>query len=258
MRRTRGVVRRSLICSLRPLEFLEDGTPLYPILGAQDDDGGAGDDSDEDDEEEDEEEDDSDDDKDDKSKPKPKPKQKPKETDDQFRRRLNREAKTLREAKEAAEAQLRAISDKDKSELELAVRDRDEYKSKLEKQAGTLSDLAFEVAFLRLDRDKYNWHDPEVVMDQLRKDKTLTVDEDGKVEGLADAVKAIAKSKPYLLKKAEDDGDEEEQDRRPVRGPSGKPVGSGRKVRTEKTTEAQRKAKIAEKYRLDQGAVVVQ
>lgn len=256
MRKTRGAVKQSLICSLRPLDTLEDGTPVYPLLGAQDDDGGADEDAEDDEDEEEDEEDEDDDDKDDKSKKsKPKPKS-AKETPEQKVRRLNRENKERREANEKLEAQLREHADKDKSELELAVRDRDEAKSKVEKMETTLADLAFEVAFLRLDRDKYNWHDPEVVMDQLRKDKSLVVDEDGEVDGLAEAVKAIAKSKPYLLKKQdEDDGDEEV---RPTRGSSGAPVGSGRKVRKEKLTKEAQNAKIAAKYKLDQGAVVVQ
>jgi hypothetical protein len=251
MRRTRGVVRKSLICSLEPLDFLEDGTPLYPVFGAEpDDDSGDDDDDDNDDDDNDEhdEDDDEDESKKDESK-KPPRKSKPKETPDQKVRRLNAEMKQRRETNEALEAKIRAIEDKDKSELEIATRDRDEATSKIGKMEATLANLAFENAFLKLDSGKYSWHDPEVALELLRKDDSLVVGDDGSVDGLAEAVKELAKKKSYLLKKESDDSEDEESTRQGGSA-TGSPVGSGRKSRKQDTTKAALRAKVEQKYKL--------
>lgn len=243
MRRKRGPVSRKLIQDIRPLEFLENGTPLYPICGAEDD---VNPDDEGDPENENEDEDDPSDEDD---PPKPKPKAKPKETDAQKIRRLNAENKKRREDLEAAQKVIRDAEDKDKSELELAKRDLEEFRLKHEGSDQTIADLRIENAFLKLDRDKYNWHDPDDVIEKIRKD--LEISEDGTVEGLEEAVKALAKAKPYLLKSGEDDGEEPNDPKRtkPL-GASGAPVGSGRRSKQEATKQAAR-AKTIEKYNLD-------
>lgn len=246
MRKTRGVISKKLILQIEPIAALEDGTPIYPIMGSEDDpqEGGDGDDDEEDSEDEDGDEDESGKDKDEKPKRRPKSK----ETPEQMKRRLNREAKEHREAREAAEAKLREIEDKDKSELEIAKRDLAELQEKFDKVPETMNDLRIENAFLKLDRDKYNWHDPEIVIGLIRKE--VEIAEDGSVDGLEDAVKALAKSKPYLLKKKDaDDGEEEDKGkRRPPRGPSGASIGGPKSPKGDQ--KAQRSDELKKKYKL--------
>lgn len=246
MRKTRGVISKKLILQIEPIAALEDGTPIYPIMGSEDDpqEGGDGDDDEEDSEDEDGDEDESGKDKDEKPKRRPKSK----ETPEQMKRRLNREAKEHREAREAAEAKLREIEDKDKSELEIAKRDLAELQEKFDKVPETMNDLRIENAFLKLDRDKYNWHDPEIVIGLIRKE--VEIAEDGSVDGLEDAVKALAKSKPYLLKKKDaDDGEEEDKGkRRPPRGPSGASIGGPKSPKGDQ--KAQRAEDLKKKYKL--------
>lgn len=248
MRKTRGVIGKKLILQIEPIAALEDGTPIYPIMGSEDDpqEGGDGDDDEEDSEDEDGDEDESGKDKDEKPKRRPKSK----ETPEQMKRRLNREAKEHREAREAAEAKLREIEDKDKSELEIAKRDLAELQEKFDKVPETMNNLRIENAFLRLDRDKYNWHDPSDALDRILKDPDVTLNEDGSVEGLEDAVKALAKSKPYLLKKKDaDDGEEEDKGkRRPPRGPSGASLGGPKSPKGDQ--KAQRADELKKKYKL--------
>lgn len=247
MRKTRGAVSKRLILQIEPIAVLENGIPIYPIMGSEDDpqEEGNGDDDEGDSDDEDGDEDESD--KDEDKKPKRRPKSK--ETPEQMKRRLNREAKEHREAREAAEARLREIEDKDKSELEIIKRDFEEYKSKHESSEQRINDLLIENAFLKLDREKYNWHDPDDVIDKIRKDVTIT--EDGEVDGLDDAVKALAKSKPYLLKKKTEDGDEGDdkgKGKRPPRGPSGASLGGPKSPKGDQ--KAQREADLKKKYKL--------
>lgn len=240
MRKTRGVVSKRLMLQIEPIAFLEDNTPIYPIMGSEDDpqEEGAGDEGEEDGEED---EDDSDEEK---SKPK---RRKPKETDAQFRRRLNKEAQIQRERAEAAEAKIREAEDKDKTELEIAKRDLAELQVKYAKLPEQMDNLRIENAFLKLKG--YNWHDPDDAIDKIRKD--VAIMEDGTVDGLEDAVKALAKSKPYLLKKK--DGEEEGDGksgatRRPPRGPSGATLSGPKSPRGD--TKAQRAQELAQKYKI--------
>jgi hypothetical protein len=246
MRKTRGVVSKRLVLQIEPIAALEDGTLIYPIMGSEDDpeEQGDGDDDEGDSDNDDGDEDESEKDKDEKPKRRPKSK----ETPEQKVRRLNAENKARREELEAAQARLREIEDKDKSELEIVKRDFEEYKSKHESSEQRIQDLLVENAFLKLDRDKYNWHDPDDVIDKIRKDVTIT--DDGEVDGLEDAVKALAKSKPYLLKKKAEDGEEgdDKGKRRPPRGPSGATLGGPKSPKGDQ--KAQREADLKKKYKL--------
>lgn len=59
----------------------------------------------------------------------------------------------------------------------------------------------------------------------------VEIDEDGDIDGLEDAIKALAKDEPYLLadKASKDDEDDDEDDDRPRRRRTGQPTGGGRK-----------------------------
>lgn len=248
MRKTRGVISKKLILQIEPIAALEDGTPIYPIMGSEDDPQEGGDGDDDDGEDGDDDGDGDDDDKDDKSKSKSKPKPKAKETDAQKIRRLNAENRERRLALEAAEKKIRDAEDADKSELEIAKRDLAELQAKFDKVPETMNDLRIENAFLKLGG--YNWHDPEIAIGLIRKE--VDISDDGEVEGLEDAVKALAKSKPYLLKKKDEEGDGSDDDkdkgRRPPRGPSGARMGGPKSPRGDQ--KAQREADLKKKYKL--------
>lgn len=249
MRKTRGVVSQRLMLQIEPLIVLNDGTPIYPIMGS-DPEGQEGSEEEDPDEEDGEDEGDGEESEGD-EKPKPKSKSKPKETDAQRIRRLNAENKQRREALEAAEERLRAIEDKDKSELEIAKRDYEELKAKYEKVPETLNALRIENAFLKLPG--YNWHDPDDALDRILKDPDVTIDDDGTVDGLEQAVKDLAKKKPYLLKGEEDGEEDEGKTRRPTpRGSSGAGVGSGPRS-TKKAAKAVQRTKLIDKYGLNNG-----
>lgn len=244
MRKTRGAISKKLILQIEPIAFLDDATPIYPIMGSEDDpqDEGNGDDDDEgegDGDEDDSEEDES---------KKPKRKPKAKETDAQKIRRLNAENRERRLALEAAEKKIRDAEDAGKSELEIAKRDLAELQAKYDKVPETLDNLRVENAFLKLRG--YDWHDPADALERILKDPDVSIAEDGTVEGLEDAVKAIAKSKPYLLKKK---GDEEEGDgkggpKRPPRGPSGATLGGVKSPKGDQA--AARAADLKKKYKI--------
>lgn len=251
MRKTRGVVSQRLILPTAPLIVLNDGTPIYSIMGS-DPEGQEGSEDEDPDEEDGDDEDEGEESEED-EKPKPKSKSKPKETPEQKVRRLNKENQAKRLALEAAEKKLRDIEDADKSELEIAKRDYEELKAKYEKVPETLNSLRIENAFLKLSG--YNWHDPDDALDRILKDPDVTIDDDGTVDGLEQAVKDLAKKKPYLLK-GEEDGEEEEPRTRRVasgaRGSSGAGVGSGPRS-AKKAAKAAQRATLIGKYGLNNG-----
>ena len=251
MRKTRGVVSQRLILPTAPLIVLNDGTPIYSIMGS-DPEGQEGSEDEDSDEEEGEGEEDGDD-SEEEEKPKPKSKVKPKETPEQKVRRLNKENQAKRLALEAAEKKLRDIEDADKSELEIAKRDLAELEEKTKSYPETLNALRIENAFLKLSG--YNWHDPDDALEYLRKTGEVTIDDDGTVDGLEQAVKDLAKKKPYLLKGEEDNEEEEPRTRRvsgAPRGSSGAGVGSGPGSRKKQAKAAQRSTLI-DKYGLANG-----
>lgn len=252
MRRTRGVVSKRLILPIEPLIVLNDGTPIFPIMGS-DPEGQEGQEDEDPEGEEDDEDEGDESDEDEKPKPKPKPKSKTKETPEQKVRRLNRENQERRLALEEAQRKLREIEDAGKSELEIAKRDLAELQEKAKDYEPTLNALRVENAFLKLSG--YNWHDPDDALDRILKDPDVSINSDGTVEGLEEAVKELAKKKPYLLKAKDDEEEEEPRSRRPSgapRGPSGAGVGSGPRSKRNQDKAAQR-AKLIDKYGLGNG-----
>lgn len=247
MRRKRGVPAGKMPLSsiIAPIGFLPSGTPLFPIAGStgpgkeSDDDGDE--DEEEDEEDEDDEEDDSEKEKDSKKTTSKRRKPASKETPEQMKRRLNAEAREHRLAREAAEAKLQEIEDKDKSELELATRDRDDFKKKFEEVQTLNQDMGFELAFLRLSVDKgYQWDDAEYVMHKLRKQGLEFAD--GEVADLDETIGELVKNKPSLLKSAGDDDD----DARPASRTTGANPRSSRGKK--KVNSAAEQAKLADKY----------
>ena len=241
-----GRLTESLSCASEPEEprsplgLTRSGRPMWPIFGAQPDD-------DEDDDDDDGDADDDDDDGDDdtgtdKSKKKSTDKDDEDEDDD--------DEDALAEANARAARYKKRMQAADRKNSELAARitalekgdkkedgEPSEELVTAQKEVETLreanSTLRVENSFLL--NNKFTWHDPKDVLALVLKDEDVEVDEDGEVQGIAAALKRIAKNKPWLVKKAEsssrdddpddDDDDEDDDDDQPAarrrRSPSG-------------------------------------
>lgn len=96
------------------------------------------------------------------------------------------------------DAELKQLRDKDLPEVEKLKRDYEE----TQKQVTVLQDrntqLALENAFLK--DNTYTWHNPGRAL-KLVDLGQVTIEEDGTVSGLKDALKALSTSDPYLIKK---------------------------------------------------------
>lgn len=209
---------RSAILSISPLAII-NGEPIYPICGAEDD--GAGDGKPDDDKDKgskdgssgSSETDDSEDDEDDEDE---KPPKDPKDykawvknrelSKENARRRLA--AKRISEERDAALQELEKIKQKDMSELQKAQTAAAKAEKNSEELQAKVEVMQVELAFLKMPRDKHDWHDPGAALTLLMAEHrdSLTLEDDGSVSGLEDAVKALAKKHKFLLKPAGGNG----------------------------------------------------
>jgi hypothetical protein len=95
------------------------------------------------------------------------------------------------------EAELKKLRDKDLPEQEKLARDYEEATKTVESLRATNSELSLKVAFL--EDNTYQWQNPKRAM-QLIDLSQVSIEDDGSVSGLKDALKALATSDPYLLK----------------------------------------------------------
>lgn len=97
-----------------------------------------------------------------------------------------------------AEADLKQLRDKDLPEADKLKRDFEESQKRVTDLQATNQKLALQVAFLK--DNTYTWHNPENAL-KLADLSQVTVEEDGSVSGLKEALKALATNNDYLLKK---------------------------------------------------------
>jgi hypothetical protein len=196
-----------------PLGYTRSGRPVWPIFGAEPDDDDDEDDSDDDDDE-------------DSAADKSKAKDKAGKDDD------DDELETERARAERYRARMKA-ADRRATEAERRLREAEAKKdgdgedgsaavvAEKDKQIESLSEanrtLRLQNAFL-LD-NTHTWHDPADVMALVLKDEDVEIDEEGEVTGVKDALKRIAKRKPWLIKVEDkstggddDDEDDDEDD----------------------------------------------
>lgn len=137
-------------------------------------------------------------------------------------------------SKSEAEKKLREAADKEKTELQIAQRDRDEASQRVTAMENDLKQARLQNAFLA--DNSYDWHSPSKAL-ALVDLAGVEIGDDGKVTGLTDALKALAKSDPYLVKAKDGGGGG---------GNGGTGSGSdGRGGSNKKATEDQLKAKYA-------------
>lgn len=99
--------------------------------------------------------------------------------------------------REEAEQKLKALQDAALSEEEKRKRDLEEATEKLKAKEDTIKELRLDKAFLT--DNTHDWHNPQAAL-QLANRSGITVADDGKVTGLKEALEAVAKAHPYLLK----------------------------------------------------------
>lgn len=220
---------------LRAIALNGNGLPIWPMLGSDDGDEGGdeGEDS-EDEEESDEAEEESEEDSDTGKKKPGKSRRTGPVSREEFDAQANRlsAADKRRAAAEKEAADLRKFKEeherKGNTELQNLQKDHTELTKNHENLQGRFKKLAMENAFHTASaQEKVSWHDPKVALRAADLDD-LEIDEDGNVEGIRDVVKALAKSKKFLVNSGkETDDDEDGEDKKPVRrGASGSGVGS--------------------------------
>ena len=96
------------------------------------------------------------------------------------------------------EAALKQLRDKDLPETEKLQRDFQDAQKQVADLQKTNQSLALKVAFLT--DNTYTWHNPENAL-RLVDLSQVTIEEDGTVSGLKDALKVLATSNDYLVKK---------------------------------------------------------
>lgn len=118
------------------------------------------------------------------------------------------EFNSLRERMRAAdqrasqfEQELKKLRDKDLPEVEKLKRDFQEASERAAKAEQELAKARIENAFLA--DNTYKWRNPATALRLLNTDK-ITIDSDGTVTGLRDALDELAKSDPYLLDDVKD------------------------------------------------------
>ena len=193
---------------IKAIGYRNDGRPIYPIMGASDDDDGGdgtdgGDGAGDDDGDDQGSGGDGDDagsagdqnSNDDRKNPRIK------ELSDENARYRNR-AKKAEDEKNVALARLKEIDDADKSELDKATSRSTELEGTVESQDDTITKLRIDNAFLT--SNKHKWQNPAAAL-RLIDLSEVEIDEDGKVTGLDKALDKLAKSDAYLLASDDDD-----------------------------------------------------
>lgn len=257
---------------LRAIGILPSGKVVWPVKGGAPDPDDPNDptftgEDDEDDDEEDEE---------DEEDPKGKKSSKSKKSEDDDEddddegssaAKASRQAKRYRLALRAEQEKnrqmsdrLKALEDKDKKPDEVASRDLTEARSTIEKLSAQNGQMAAQLAFFRVNT--IEWADPTDAFALAEREGLFedVVDEDGTVDAreLRRGLRDLARRKPHLVKKVEDDkkargrkstdddqDDEEEDDEEPRSRRSGSTMNGSRRG---KKGTAPSRAELAKKF----------
>jgi len=210
---------------LRALGWDTKGRPVWPVMGGSEDHEVEGDTTDTDDEgSEGSEEDEKD------TKPTKASSEKSKEDKVVPQSRFDKLTKQLQAAdrrRTEAENELRQLKDKDLPEAEKLQRDLQEATERADKLQGNFTDLARKYAFLlETGNQKVQWRNPKAAL-RLAELEDLTINDDGSVEGIDEAVRELIKQHPYLVQEAKAEEEDDEAKGTKPKPRSGSPVGSG-------------------------------
>lgn len=101
-------------------------------------------------------------------------------------------------AREEAQAALKQLRDKDLPEMDKLKRDFADAEAKRAEAEKALETTRIENSFLTHADEKIKWRNPTTALKLLDRSK-ITIDSEGNVIGMKDAIEALAKSDPYLL-----------------------------------------------------------
>lgn len=172
--------------------FMINGRPIYPIMGAAEDDQAENDDE----KPGDEASEDEDHSADDKIKD-----PRIKELSDENARRRN-EAKRLADELAEAKAKIKEREDADKSETERMTSKIAELEERTAQLIKVNQELSIKNAFL--SDTKHAWRNPDTALKVIDLSE-VDIDKDGKITGLDQAIKKLAESDSYLLEQTDDD-----------------------------------------------------
>jgi hypothetical protein len=212
--KTEGKLPTGVAAMLAPL-FTWQGKAVYAPLGAEVDDGEAGDQDSESDT------DDNDDDTGDGAKDKGSDTVS-REEFETLRRQLSAADKN----KSTAEKKLKEIEDAKKGELQKATERVTELEKSQAQDRKDLAEMRLQNAFLTADTG-ITWHDPADALALAERQGYLAevVDEDGKVDAgkLTSKLKELAKAKPHLVKQGKQE--DQQDDKKSKTPPTGSKVG---------------------------------
>lgn len=141
--------------------------------------------------------------------------------------RLRTQLSAADQARQKAQDELKQLKDKDLPALEKLNRDLGEATARIGKLEAELKDARIANAFL--SSNKHEWHDPEAARKLADLSKIEIDQTDGTVRGMEDALTALAKSHPFLLKPKKGSEEEESGTVTPTTPPlnSSTPSGTG-------------------------------
>jgi hypothetical protein len=197
-----GSVSRSRLVGLAPLGVV-NGRPVFPIHCAEDDnpadDGDDGADNDGADPEED------DDDQDDDAKNKDRNRRRPARGRGSDYNAIRRERNALLKDKKEREEKERAADLATKSEVDRVTIERDDAVKERDSLRDKLSAATVQLEIIKSSSSKYNWVDIEDVLNDRTLRDAIEIGDDGVIEGVAEALKDLAKRKPHYLAAKPDD-----------------------------------------------------
>lgn len=133
-----------------------------------------------------------------------------------------------------AEKERKKLEQKDLGELEKAKVQVEELEQSVQSLAKEVSALRLQNAFLT--NTSFTWHDPSDVLKLLKGDDSVSIDDNGNVVGMDEAIKELAKKKPYLVK----------SDKADPKGSTGDPSNGGKPKENKQLKEAE----LRKKYKI--------
>lgn len=204
-----GSVSRQRLSGLTPLGVVA-GRPVFPIHCAEDDDPAG--DSDDDtgnggDDDPDSDDDDSDDEDDD-AKAKDRQRRRSTRGRGSDYNQIRRERNALLKDKREREERERQADLAKKSEVDRLTIERDDATKERDSLREQLSSATVELEIIKASQQKkYNWIDIEDVLGDKALRSVIEIGADGVIEGVAEALKDLAKRKPHYLAAKPDDND---------------------------------------------------
>lgn len=118
---------------------------------------------------------------------------------------LKRQLQAADQKRTTAEAELKKLTDAQLSEQEKTKRDLEEAQKERQRLESELKLQRIQNAFL--SDNTYDWHDPRAAL-KLADLSGVEIKDDGSVNGLKDALKAVADANGWMLKPKETGGDD--------------------------------------------------